>query len=372
MAYFAFCIFLSAFLLFQVEPMIAKYILPWFGGSPAVWSTVVLFFQVILTAGYAYAAWLTGKARRRELIHVVLLSASVVLMLMLGFLWKSPITPGPSWKPQAGAFPVWEIFKLLTISVALPYFLLSSNSPLIQAWFNQAFPEKTAYRLYALSNAASLLALVSYPILVEPYLTLSWQGWIWSLVYIVYAGLAAYGAIKIYRQKPVQNTDPQPAAPEAGPRPGWRDYSLWVALAATASILLLAVTSQITQEVAVIPFLWVLPLTIYLLTFILAFSGEGWYSRQVFLVVFFIAMLLSGWALGRSEALDIPTQIGIYALVLFAACMVCHGELYRLRPHPSRLTSFYLMVSVGGALGGIVINFVAPYVLRVSGNYRLG
>lgn len=209
-----------------------------------------------------------------------------------------------------------------------------------------------------------MLALVTYPVLVEPNLNLSWQGWIWSLAYAIYAGLAAYGAIKMFRHKPDNEQETPLAKTEVGSQPPLRDYILWLALAATASILLLAVTSQITQEVAVIPFLWVLPLTIYLLTFILAFSGERWYSRQVFLVIFFIAMLLSVWALGRSEALGITLQIGIYLLVLFAACMVCHGELYRLRPHPSRLTSFYLMVSMGGALGGIVINFVAPYIFK--------
>jgi len=154
------------------------------------------------------------------------------------------------------------------------------------------------------------------------------------------------------------------AARRTGAVPIAKDYILWIALAATASILLLAVTSKITQEVAVIPFLWVLPLTIYLLTFVLTFSGERWYSRQVFLLLFFAATLLSVWALGRSDALGILEQIGIYALVLFAACMVCHGELYRLRPHPAHLASFYLMVSIGGALGGAVINFVAPYVFK--------
>ncbi len=199
MAYFAVCIFLSAFLLFQVEPMIAKYILPWFGGSPAVWSTVMLFFQVLLTGGYAYAAWLTSKAHRREKVHLVLLGFSVALLIILGFLWKSPITPDAAWKPKGGIFPIWEIFKLLFISVGLPYFLLSSNSPLIQVWYHHFFPEKTAYRLYALSNIASLLALITYPVFVEPNLSLAWQGRIWSFTYAVYAGLAAYGAINAFR-----------------------------------------------------------------------------------------------------------------------------------------------------------------------------
>jgi hypothetical protein len=360
MIYFAVCIFLSAFLLFQVQPMIGRYILPWFGGTPAVWSTVMLFFQVLLTGGYAYANWLIRPNRRREIVHLILLGISAALMIGLGLTWKSPITPGAAWKPTGEVFPVWEIFKLLVISVGLPYFLLSSNSPLMQAWFHRRFPEKTAYRLYALSNVGSFLALISYPVLVEPTLTLSGQGWMWSLMYLVYAGLAGYGALRALRGG--QGADPAPAesVSRAETRPGGRAYVLWILLAMAASVLLLAVTSHITQEVAVIPFLWVLPLTIYLLTFILAFSGEGWYSRQWFLVLMFFATLLYGWALVRSDTLNIVVQIAIYAFILFAGGMVCHGELYRLRPHPAHLTAFYLMVSIGGALGGIFINFVAP------------
>ncbi len=365
-------IFISAFLLFQIQPMIARIILPWFGGTSAVWSTVQMFFQVLLTGGYAYANWLIGKSRRREIVHLVILGISLALMLVLALAWKSPITPDASWKPGQSGFPVWDICRILFISVGLPYFLISTNSPLMQAWFHRNFPERTAYRLYALSNVGSLLGLVTYPVLIEPYLTLAWQGRIWSLMYLVYAGLAGYGAIKSLINKKATVSDGSPAVEEPAPKPLARDYGLWIILAATASILLLATTSQITQEVAVIPFLWVLPLTIYLLSFILAFSGERWYSRQVYLVVLFIATLLVGWALGRADSLNITVQIGIYSLGLFAACMVCHGELYRLRPHPAHLTRFYLMVSVGGALGGIFINFVAPFIFKGYWELPLG
>jgi len=242
----------------------------------------------------------------------------------------------------------------------------------MQAWFHRNFPEKMAYHLYALSNAGSLLGLVTYPVLVEPYLSLAWQGRLWSLMYLVYAGLAAYGAIKSIKTKSFTGSGSQPAMWNDSSalnlsidlRPTTKDYILWISLAAIASLLLLATISQITQEVAVIPFLWVIPLSIYLLTFILAFSGELWYSRQVFLVILFIATILVGWALGKSAALGIPMQIGVYSLGLFAACMVCNGELYRLRPHPASLTRFYLMVSVGGAIGGIFINFVAPFIFE--------
>ncbi len=372
MAYFMISISLSAFLLFQIQPMIARTILPWFGGTSAVWSTVQMFFQVLLTGGYAYANWLIRKNRRREIVHLALLGVSLGLVMVLGLTWKSPITPDASWKPAQSGFPVWEICRLLLISVGLPYFLISTNSPLMQAWFHHNFPERTAYRLYALSNVGSLLGLVTYPVLVEPYLTLAWQGRLWSLMFLAYAGLAGYGAIKSLAKKRVSEPELAVSRDDFGPRPTGRDYSLWIILAATASILLLATTSQITQEVAVIPFLWVLPLTVYLLSFILAFSGERWYSRQVYLVIFFIVSLLVGWALGRTDSLNITLQIVIYSLGLFAACMVCHGELYRLRPHPEHLTRFYLMVSVGGALGGIFINFVAPFIFKGYWELPLG
>lgn len=364
MAYFALAIFLSAFLVFQVQPMIARVILPWFGGTPAVWSTVQMFFQVLLTGGYAYANWLACPGRRRESLHLVLLGVSLLALFVLGLLWKSPLMPDASWKPGGESAPVWQIVRLLAVSVGLPYFLLASNSPLIQAWFHRAFPGQTAYRLYALSNIGSLLGLVTYPVLVEPTLTLVWQGRAWALLYAVYAGLAGWGAVGALRTKPVSGADPQPAASEQIPALRWQDTGLWIGLAAAASILLLATTSHITQEIAVIPFLWVLPLTIYLLSFILAFSGERWYSRQVYLALFFVSTLLVGWALGRSESVNTILQIGIYSLALLAACMVCHGELYRLRPHPARLTIFYLLVSVGGALGGIFITFAAPVLFR--------
>ncbi len=372
MSFFYICIFLSAFLLFQVEPMIAKYLLPWFGGTPAVWSTVMMFFQLMLTGGYAYAYWLIGKARRKEIMHVILLVIALILLAGLWLVWKSPITPGIEFKPAGSGSPILEISKLLLISVGLPFFLLASNSPLIQAWFSQIYPGRPAYRLYALSNAGSLVGLITYPVFVEPNLTLSWQGRVWALGFAIYAGLAAYGVFNVLRRRGAPAPDPDAAAIRSGPRPKASAFILWILLSAGASVLLLATTNQITQEVAVIPFLWVLPLTIYLLTFILAFSDECWYSREIFLGLFFVTSILVFWALGRSADLGIWPQIAIYSSALFAACMVCHGELYRLRPHPLHLTSFYLMVSVGGALGGVVINFVAPYVFKGYWELPLG
>jgi hypothetical protein len=372
MVNFALCIFLSAFLLFQIQPLIARYILPWFGGTPAVWSTVQMFFQLLLTGGYAYANWMVKNTKRREVLHLILLVISLVILAVLGVIWKSPITPDASWKPQGLDSPIWGISKLLLISVGLPYFLLSTNSPLIQTWFNRCYPERSAYRLYALSNLGSLLGLIAYPLLVEPNLTLAWQGRIWSIAYILFAILTIINVSKsIHRTRSIQEPiSSKVRAPSERIRS--RKYGLWIALAMVASVLLLATTSQITQEVAVIPFLWVLPLMIYLLSFILAFSGERWYSRRIYLVLLFVFTMLVSWVMGRSESFPIILQVLIYSGALFLACMVCHGELYRLRPMENRLTTFYLMVSIGGAMGGILINFVAPNLFKGYWEFPLG
>ncbi|MDP3185865.1 MAG: hypothetical protein Q8M58_11370 [Anaerolineales bacterium] len=203
MLYFASSVFLSAFLLFQIQPMIGRFILPWFGGTPAVWSTLMLFFQALLTGGYAYAYWLMARFRsfHQGIIHLALVGLSLCMILALGVLWPSPITPDASWKPQGVEFPVWNIFRLLAVSVGLPYFVLSSNGPLMQAWFNRTSPGRSPYRLYALSNLASLLALVSYPILVEPLLSLGWQGRVWSAGYLLFGLLVGYGALRVLRVK---------------------------------------------------------------------------------------------------------------------------------------------------------------------------
>ena len=366
MLFFAISVFLSAFLLFQVQPMIGRFILPWFGGTPAVWSTVMLFFQALLTGGYAYAYWLIARFRsaRQGVIHLVLVGFSLCIILMLGALWPSPIMPGAGWKPQGTAFPIWDIFKILAISVGLPYFVLSTNGPLMQAWFSNVFPGRSPYRLYALSNLGSLLALVSYPILFEPFLTLRWQGWAWSGGYVLFGLLAGYGSYRLLRTKlpaGAPNSEVSKKADAARPSPGLR--ILWIALSACASVMLLAVTSQISQEVAVIPFLWVLPLTIYLLTFILTFSSERWYVRPVYSLLLLVSSVAVIWVL-LHPLVSFVLQIAIYSALLFVICMICNGELVNFKPAPEHLTSFYLMVSIGGAIGGIFVNLVAPFIFR--------
>jgi hypothetical protein len=363
MVFFAVSIFLSAFLLFQIQPMIGKIILPWFGGTPAVWSTVMLFFQVLLTGGYAYASWLVGRVRtRREpVIHVALISSAVLLLILLSIPWDSPITPDPSWKPQDVGSPILDIFKLLIVSVGLPYFILAANGPLMQAWFSRLFPERSYARLYALSNLGSLLGLLAYPAAIEPNLSLRSQGWVWSISFGLFSLLVGWisirsGRARSYPQHPVPVSSPE--------RPAFSLMSLWVALSATASLFLLSVTNQITQEVAVIPFLWVLPLALYLLSFILSFSGERGYHRGFYGWLFVLSAAATLFVMLNATALHVYWQILAYCVLLFAACMLCHGELYLLRPSAQHLTRYYLMLSIGGALGGIFVSLIAPLIFN--------
>ena len=361
---FALSIFLSAFLLFQIQPMIGKFLLPWFGGTPAVWSTAMLFFQALLTGGYAYAYWLIGhiRAERQGKLHAVLLGVAALIVLALGLFWPSPVTPSAAWKPSIGAeTPILQLFLLLAVSVGLPYFVLASNGPLMQAWFSRLFPTKSYARLYSLSNVGSLLGLLCYPFLTEPWLTLRAQGWTWALGLVLFAVLVGGLALRVGKRS---ETAAQAAGPvmQPTPKPTLSMLGLWIILGATPSIFLLAVTSQITQEVAVIPFLWILPLALYLLSFILTFSDGPWVQRRLYALFFALASLTVLWVLTNAGTLSVVVQVAVYSLLLFLACMIAHGELYLLRPSAEHLTTFYLMVSVGGALGGIFVNLVAPYI----------
>lgn len=371
MAYFAISVFLSAFLLFLIEPMIGKFILPGFGGTSAVWSTVLMFFQILLTGGYAYAYWLTGRGlnRKRTVLHVTLLAVSLVIMLVFGWIWKSPVFPRPGWSSASTGNPIWEICKLLGVSVGLPFFLLAANSTLMQAWYQRTNRQRAPFFLYALSNAGSILGLLGYVLIVEPGLTLHQQGLAWAAGYLSFALLTGYGALRSLRTSPEPGKE---AGREAVSGSGTGVRVLWLALSACASIMLLATTSQLTQEVAVIPFLWVLPLTLYLLTFILAFSSGRWYSRQVFIFIFVGATILFGRALVFGQLLDLVSQILFLSVGLFTACLILHAELYRLRPDANHLASFYLYISLGGAIGGIFVTLVAPSIFRGYWELPLG
>jgi SAM-dependent methyltransferase len=369
MPLFALTIFGSAFLLFLVQPIVAKEILPWFGGSASVWATCLVFFQTALLLGYAYADYtvrhLTARAQVR--LHVVLLLLSLLAL---------PIIPGAFWKPAGDENPIWLILGLLSVTIGLPYFLLSTTSPLLQAWFARRFPGRNPYRLFALSNLASLLALLGYPFLLEPWVATRVQAWGWSVGYGLFVGLASVAAWSSLtggvadRFRGVRAPEPETLTEEAAPAvhveppPTLARQVLWCALAATGSLLLLAVTNHITQNVAAVPLLWLAPLTLYLLTFILCFDAPRWYRRDVILAMVAAVLGVMAWSLADSRVThDLPIQLGVFLGGLFLACMFCHGELVRIKPAPKYLTRFYLMISLGGAVGASLVGIVAPLVL---------
>ena len=426
----------SAFLLFQVQPVISKVILPWFGGSPAVWTTCMLFFQVLLLGGYAYAHWLSQSpsAARQAAIHVGVLFVAILLL---------PILPGDHWKPADSVHPTTRILWLLTAHVGLPYFALSATGPLVQAWFGRVCAGRSPYWLYALSNFGSLAALLSYPFVFEPLMTTRAQGLLWSVSFALFGLGCGALTIRAWRnaiEQPAGNQTGSPAsgaaatgaaasnsAPTGSPTsnaaasgaaasgaaiavdtlPGPLDRLLWLFLPGLASVGLLAITNHLCQDVAVVPFMWVAPLSLYLLSFILCFGARWWYSRRLYCVLAAgsialvcalqthdsLAKLVETWKLepslrkletlafysaeklGARGLLDrigleglttndlnecIVTHASAYLLALFSICMLCHGEMVRRRPATRHLTSFYLMTSAGGALGGIMIALVCP------------
>jgi len=363
MIIYALTIVVSAFLLFQVQPVIAKIILPWFGGSAAVWTTCMLFFQVVLVLGYLYshATIRHLKPRMQMVLHIALLLISAAVL---------PIYPRAALKPSGTGDPTLGILGLLALTVGLPYFLLSTTGPLLQAWYSRRYKGALPYRLFALSNAGSMFALVSYPFLFEPVFTTHEQANMWSIAYGVFVLLCALTAIRSGNTYVIEAT---PEA-EAGPRPPAKQYWMWAGLAACASVLLLAITNHLSQNVAAIPFLWVLPLSIYLLTFILCFEGSGWYRRNPYLQL--LAVALGAMAYGMAGDLEgnvsIKVMVPLFCMGLFTCCMVCHGELARMKPHPRYLTQFYLMVSVGGAVGGLLVGLVAPYLFNAYYELPIG
>jgi hypothetical protein len=368
MLIYALTIFASAFLLFLVQPIMAKQILPWFGGSAAVWTTCLMFFQLVLLFGYAYADWTIRflKPRPQVILHVALLLASLVSL---------PIIAGTGWKPEGAEDPTWLILGLLAATIGLPYFLLSTTGPLLQAWFSRSFPDaKNVYRLFALSNGASLIALIAYPFAVEPWVTTHEQSIGWSVGYALFAALCATSAV--FSLRPAQSTAATPAggiAAADGPAPRAADYLLWLVLAAMGSFMLIAVTNHITHDVASVPFLWILPLTLYLLSFVLCFEGRNWYQRTIFFGPLLVIVGAMAWALHTDGGvMNIKEAIPLFAVGLFVMCMFFHGELAALKPAPRHLTGYYLMISLGGAVGGLIVGFVAPKLFNTYYEFGFG
>jgi SAM-dependent methyltransferase len=353
----ALTIFVSAFLLFQVEPLIAKMILPWFGGVAAVWTVCLLFFQSLLLLGYLYAHLLTRRLvpRTQGWLHAGLLAASLLVL---------PILPKESWKPLGPEHPALHILWVLLLTVGLPFLLLSATSPLLQAWLANGLPDSRVYRFYALSNAGSLLGLLSYPTLVEPRLSTLRQARSWSVAYAAFA--VACSAIAFAQRG---RSAPHRQVGEVA-RSDWKARTLWIALSACSSALLLAITNHITQNIAAVPFLWILPLSLYMLSFILCFGNSRWYHRTLFLRLLGVALGGMAYALSPSlMALPLWILILVFCSGLFVCCMFCHGELVRLKPDTSQLTSFYFLSSLGSVAGAAFVAILAPQMF--SGFYEL-
>jgi spermidine synthase len=362
--------FASAFLIFVVQPMVAKRILPWFGGVPSVWIFCLAFYQTALFAGYAYAYCLIRIVRPARQVFVHALAFAGALLAL-------PVLPGESWKPAGAVEPGAAILAMLCVHVAVPFVALAATGPLVQAWFARRYPSRSPYPLYAVSNLGSFLALVAYPFLLEPRLSLSRAGGLWSLGFAATAAAVLACAAIARREAP---GDRSPTA-SALDRPRPLRVALWFLLPGCAVVILMGVTNALTLDVASVPFLWVLPLGVYLTTFVLCF-GSGRAYRRVPSLVVAGAPLLAQWlipvsAFGNVEGIraiasSIQAQIVGHVLVLFGACIVLHGELYRLRPPASSLTAFYLCLSAGGALGGILAGALAPRIFDDYHELALG
>jgi hypothetical protein len=366
MPIYAATIFVGAFLLFLVQHLIGKFILPWFGGGPGVWTVCILFFQVLLLGGYAYAhaisRWLTP--RRQALLHGALLAVALLSL---------PIAPDAVWKPASDDAPTWRILQLLVVSLGLPYFVLSATGPLMQRWFSLSNPGVSPYRLYALSNAGSLLALVAYPFAVEPLLARVTQSTVWSGGMVVFAALCGACAWQISHLPAHADAAATRTGASDGDAPTSRSSVFyWVALPAIASVLLVAVTNKLSTDVAVTPFIWVLPLGLYLATLIICFDHTRWYDRRAFTAIFAVGCATVWFLLDQGSKVRLPVQVIGYAGTLFAACMICHGELYLMRPAPRLLTRFYLCIAAGGALGGVAVALVAPLIFSTYHELSIG
>ena len=351
-------IFLGAFLLFAVEPMAAKQLLPALGGSSAVWITCLVFFQTALLLGYLYAHWLgrRGSGRRAAVVHLALLVVGAGLLVLV----RQPDLSGAASHPQTA------IFAVLTLTIGLPFLLLASTGPLLQLWLAREESGGIPWKLFALSNAGSLLALVLYPTIIEPHLSLSLQRKAWGCGFAIYAVVCAAIAWRMRGSGTARVAESGTGADGSGAT--WRAKLLWFLLPAGGAIQLCAVTSHLSQNIAAIPLLWVLPLGVYLLTFIVAFEMPP--LRSMWMVTRLLIVLLAalGWMLSKTDVtIPIQINIGFFLAELFFACLFCHVETYRLRPaNPSESTLFYLLIAAGGAAGTIFIGIVCPLIFDAN------
>ena len=363
---YALAIFMSALLLFIVEPLFARMILPLLGGSPSVWNTAVVFYQAMLLFGYIYAhaatRWL--GVRRQAALHIVLLLLPLLVL---------PIGIPAGWIPPTQTNPAAWLLALLLVAVGLPFFVVSASSPLLQTWFASTRHRAAAdpYFLYAASNVGSMLALLAYPLLIEPSLGLREQSWIWTGGYVLLAVLLGACALLVRRVPAADSAQPAIAALVAGARLSLRRRMRWALLAFVPSSLMLSVTTYLSTSIAPIPLLWIIPLALYLLTFILVFMGRPILPHTLMLRALPIVILPLIVTLAAQATQPISLLIGLHLVVFFVAAMVCHGAIARDRPAPAHLTEFYLWMSVGGVLGGLFNALLAPLLFTTVVEYPL-
>jgi hypothetical protein len=380
--YYTVPIFLSSFLLFQVQPITGKYLLPLFGGSSAVWNTCLLFYQCLLVCGYLYAHMITRqKIRFQVFFHLLLLVFVLLIMSFLSSRWGTPIMPQPVLDLSSLGSPVIQIFLVLTASVGLPFFLLSATSTLIQSWFSRVNNKKSPYSFYAVSNTASLVALVSYPVFFEQAWPINRQAWIWFVIYTGFTLSIIWTIFKVNQSCPGKINDhdsgTNPLMDKEGfvsneSKPGFRSYLYWISLSAAASVMLLSVTNRISMDIAPVPFMWVLTLSLYLLSFVLTFVNIRMNSQKLWLVLLTTALCAAWICLKLEGRFDVAANILIHSFVLFACCIFCHSQLFYSKPHPLHLTSFYLAMACGGALGGLMVNIFAPAFFKGFWEFHFG
>jgi hypothetical protein len=363
LATFTAAIFVSAALLFMVQPMVTKLVLPRFGGAPSVWSVAIVFFQAALLAGYAYAHWLTRYVRGRiaVVIHVAVMIAACFWL---------PLSIATGWIRLPAGGEATALITLFAASIGSPFFALAANSPLLQAWFARTDhpAAENPYFLYAGSNVGSFLALVSYPVVVEPFVRLGDQSRYWSTAFYLLIALIVACGVLLWRggDRPAASFDSAAQAP-----PTWRDAAYWAALAAVPSGLLVAVTAHISTDVAAVPLLWVVPLAFYLLSFIIVFARRPTIPHRIVLAVqpFFIIGLVAVMVFDPVKT--IVWLVAVHVAVFFVCALMCHGQIARTRPAPQFLTAFYLWMSAGGVIGGITAGLIAPHVFRWVAEYPL-
>lgn len=354
---------LGAWLLFSVELILGKHLLPAFGGAPALWTGCLLLYQVLLLAGYGIAHGLGRLAPPSAgRVFAVLLGASVAALAAQAAVWGQPLLVPARWGWIDSWPPLAALVGMAVAAVGVPFLTLSTTTSLVGRWAVQLRPGRAPWRLFALSNVGSLLALITYPLVVEPWLHLAEQAWVWSAGFAVYAVTMAWGAWAAGRLRAVPRAV-DTADAECGPTPR-SHVVLWVVLSATGAALLMATTNQVCQEITVVPLLWALPLAVYLVSFIIAFDHPRWYQRAVWGPLLLGAIPAACLALYWSVDVPAPWQVGIWLVFLLVATTTVHGELARMRPHPERLTGYYLSIAAGGALGGTLVAVVAPLVLR--------